>query len=190
MEKIELKGGTLLAPVPPVMVTCGDIERSNIITVAWCGILNTVPPVTYVSIRPERYSYGIIKTCGEFIINLTPAALIKTADYCGMRTGRKVDKFAECGLTKEMTGNSRCPAIAESPLNIECKVREIVPLGSHDMFIADIISVRAAETLIDEKGKLRIEKAGLAAYAHGDYYELGKKIGYFGFSAVKKSKRK
>lgn len=188
MAKINWKGSTLLGPLPPVMVTCGTMEESNIITVAWTGILNTHPPKTYVSIRPQRHSYHIIKESGEFTLNLTPAHLIRAADYCGMYTGAKVDKFAKCGLTKEEGSEVACPSIAECPLSLECRVTDIVPLGTHDMFIADIVSVRADEALLDENGKLCMERADLAAFAHGEYFALGKKIGQFGFSAVKKKK--
>ena len=188
MAKINWKGSTLLGPLPPVMVSCGTMEESNIITVAWTGILNTHPPKTYVSIRPQRHSYKIIKESGEFTLNLTPAHLIRAADYCGMYTGAKVDKFAKCGLTIEEGSEVACPSIAECPLSLECRVTDIVPLGTHDMFIADIVSVRADEKLLDEKGKLCMERADLAAFAHGEYFALGKKIGQFGFSAVKKKK--
>ena len=175
-----------MAPVPPAMVSCGTMEKSNIITVAWTGIVNTVPPKTYISVRPSRHSYTIIRESGEFVINLTPAALIRKADYCGMYTGAKVDKFAKCGLTKEAASEVSCPLIAESPLALECRVSDVISLGSHDMFLADIVAVDMEDSLLDDSGKLHLEKAGLAAFAHGEYYELGKKIGKFGFSAVKK----
>lgn len=188
MAKIKWKGGALIAPLPPVMVSCGDMEKSNIITVAWTGIINTIPPKTYISVRPSRHSYNIIKENGEFVLNLTPSKLIKSADYCGIYTGAKVDKFAKCNLTKEVANEVSCPMIAESPLSLECKVTEIVPLGTHDMFLADIVAVDVDETLLDKNGKLDLSRAGLAAFAHGEYFELGKKIGQFGFSAVKKKK--
>ena len=185
MAKLKWKGGALLAPMPPVMVSCGDMERSNIITIAWTGIINTIPPKTYISVRPSRHSYNMIKEKGEFVINLTPASLIKSADYCGIYTGAKVDKFAKCGLTKEEANEVGCPMIAESPLSLECKVTEIVKIGTHDMFLADIVAVDVDETLLDKNGKLDLGRANLAAFAHGEYYELGKKIGRFGFSAEK-----
>ena len=190
MSKVKWKGGALIAPLPPVMVSCGDMEKSNIITVAWTGITNTVPPKTYISVRPTRHSYKIIKESGEFVLNLTPANLIKYADYCGIYTGAKVDKFAKCNLTKEAATEVACPIIAESPLSIECRVTDIIQLGSHDMFMADIVAVNVDEKLIDKNGKLDLSKAGLAAFAHGEYFELGKKIGYFGFSTAKKKKGK
>jgi flavin reductase (DIM6/NTAB) family NADH-FMN oxidoreductase RutF len=190
MAKIKWKGGALIAPLPPVMVSCGDMKKSNIITVAWTGIINTIPPKTYISVRPSRHSYKIIKESGEFVLNLTPSKLIKSADYCGIYTGAKVDKFAKCNLTKEEANEVACPLIAECPLSLECKVTEIVPLGTHDMFLADIVAVDVDESLLDKNGKLDLSRAGLAAFAHGEYFELGKKIGYFGFSAVKKKKGK
>ena len=188
MAKIQWKGGALLAPVPPVMVSCGTMEESNIITVAWTGLINTVPPKTYISVRPSRHSYEIIKKSGEFAINLTPASLVRTADFCGIYTGRKVDKFARCGLTREPSETLACPLIAESPLALECRVTEILPLGTHDMFLADIVGVAVDPRLLDKEGKLHIERAELAAFAHGEYYELGRRIGTFGFSVRKKNK--
>lgn len=188
LAKRTLESGALTAPVPPVMVSCGDMERSNIITVAWTGIICTKPSKTYISVRPQRYSYHIIKESGECVINLTTAALVRAADFCGMYTGAKVDKFTACGLTKEAAHEVSCPLIAESPLNIECKVSDIIPLGSHDMFLCDVVAINVDEALFDKSGKLRLDKAGLAAFAHGEYYELGKKLGDFGFSARKKKK--
>ena len=190
MAKINWKGSTLLGPLPPVMVSCGTMDKSNIITIAWTGILNTHPPKTYISVRPQRHSYQIIKESGEFTLNLTPTHLIRAADYCGMYTGAKVDKFAKCGLTKEEGHEVACPSIAECPLSLECRVTDIVPLGTHDMFIADIVSVRADESLLDDKGKLCMERANLAAFAHGEYFALGRRLAAFGFSAKKKHKQK
>ena len=188
MAKVKWRGGALLAPVPPVMVSCGDMEKSNIITVAWTGILNTIPPKTYISVRPSRYSYELIKSSGEFVINLSPAELIRTVDSCGVYTGRKVDKFKKYSLTKTEAFEVSAPLIGECPLSLECRVTDIVPLGSHDMFIADIVAVDVDETLLDKDGKLHLDRANLAAYAHGEYFELGKKIGSFGFSVKKKKK--
>lgn len=190
MSKVTWKGGALLAPMPPVMVSCGDMEKSNIITVAWTGILATHPPKTYISVRPSRHSYAIIRERGEFVINLTPAALVRTVDYCGIYTGAKVDKFARCHLTREEASAVSAPLIAECPLSIECRVTDVIPLGSHDMFMADIVAVDIDEELLDEKGALHLERAKLAAFAHGEYYALGAKIGKFGFSAAKKSKKR
>lgn len=190
MAKQYWKGGALVAPVPPVMVSCGDMERSNIMTVAWTGIINTIPPKTYISVRPSRYSYSIIKESGEFVINLTPSRLVRAADYCGIYTGAKVDKFERCKLHKERAQSVACPTIAECPISLECRVTDIVPLGTHDMFMADIVGVDVDESLLDSGGRLCIERADLCAYAHGDYYELGKRIGKFGFSASKRGKKK
>lgn len=190
MAKKTLKGGALVCPLPPTMVSCGDMESSNIITIGWTGILNTVPPKTYISVRPTRHSYNIIKESGEFVINLTPAVLVKEADYCGIYTGKKVDKFAKCKLTKEQATVVSCPMIAECPVSIECKVTDIVPLGSHDMFMADIVAVNVNEELFDKDGKFHLEKADLIAYAHGEYFTLGKRLGNIGFSTNKKKKKR
>ena len=190
MKKVKWKGGTLLAPVPPVMVTCGDMEKSNIITVAWTGIINSDPPKTYISVRPSRHSYRIIKERGEFVINLTPSRLVRSADWCGVYSGKNVDKFEKCKLNREEANEVSAPLISECPVALECKVSDVVSLGTHDMFVADIVAVDIEEELIDEKGKLHLERAGLAAYAHGDYFALGKKIGSFGFSVKKKQNKK
>ena len=189
MAKVNWSAGALVAPIPAVMVSCGNMEKSNIITVAWCGITNTVPPKTYISLRPERYSYNIIKESGEFVINLVPRNLTKIADFCGMRTGRKIDKFAKCKLIKEKCKSLSAPMIAECPISIECKVSDIIKLGSHDMFLADIVSVNVDESLLEGE-KLCINRAHLCAFAHGEYYELGKRIGKFGFSVKKKAPKK
>ena len=185
MEKVTWQGGALVAPVPCVMVSLGDMEKSNIITVAWCGITNTVPPKTYISVRPSRYSYEILKEKREFVINLTPSALAKKADWCGTYTGRKVDKFEKCSFTKEKASKIDAPMISECPISIECKVTDIIPLGSHDMFLADIVAVNVEKTLL-EGDKLCINRAHLCAFAHGEYYKLGERIGKFGFSVKKK----
>ena len=188
MKKQVWKGTVLTAPVPPVMVSCGDMETSNIITVAWTGTVNTKPPMTYVSIRPSRHSYGIIKEKGEFVINLTTTDLIKKADYCGIYTGKKVDKFEKCGFTKAEASELSAPLIDECPINLECKVKNIIPLGTHDMFLAEIVAVHVDEALVDGEGKLHLEKANLSAFAHGDYYSLGKKLAPFGISVKNKKK--
>ena len=189
MEKISWQGGALIAPIPAVMVSCGDFEKSNIITVAWCGITNTVPPKTYISVRPSRYSYDIIKQSGEFVINLVPSTLAKTADFCGIYTGKKVDKFEKCGLTKEKASKVNVPLIGECPISIECKVTDIIPLGSHHMVLADILAVNVEKRLLDGD-KLCINRAHLCAFAHGEYYKLGERIGKFGFSVKNKRKNK
>ncbi len=189
MSKIKFRGGTLLAPVPPVMVSCGDMEKPNILTVAWTGITNTVPAKTYISVRPSRHSHGIIKEKGEFVLNLTPAAMARTADYCGIYTGAKVDKFKKCNLTPVEAEEVSAPMIGECPVSLCCRVTNVIPMGSHDMFLADILAVYVNEELLDPSGKLHLEKADLCAYAHGDYYSLGKVVGHFGFSAAKKKKK-
>ena len=190
MAKISWKGSALLAPVPPVMVTCGDMDESNIITVAWAGIINTHPPRVSVAIRPTRHSYGIIKECGEFVINLTPASLAKECDYCGIYTGAKVDKFAKTGLHKAPATAVACPLIEECPLALECRVLDILPQGTHDLFLAEVVAVDLDDSLLDESGRLCLERAGLTAFAHGEYFALGEKLGNFGFSVAKKGKGK
>lgn len=189
MSKIKWKGGTLLAPVPPALVTCSDGERDNVLTVAWTGILNSDPPKTYISVRPSRYSHQIISKSGEFAIHLTTKELARATDWCGVYTGAKVDKFERCRLQKEAANEIGCPIIAQSPLVLECRVSDVIHLGSHDMFMADIVAVDVDEALIDEKGKLHLDRAGLLAYAHGEYFELGKKLGSFGYSVAKKKKK-
>lgn len=186
MEKLVWKPGTLLAPVPPALVSCGDLDHPNILTVAWTGIANTQPPMTYVSIRPERYSFELIKKSGEFVINLTPAALVRAADFCGVRSGRDTDKWAACKLTPIPASAVNAPLVRECPLALECRVQQILPLGSHHMFLARIEAVDVDEALVDKNGRLDLARAGLAAYAHGEYFELGRKIGTFGFSVRKK----
>lgn len=186
MSKIQWKGSTLLAPVPAALVSCGTMENPNALTVAWTGITCSDPPMTYISVRPERYSYEIIKNSGEFVINLTTGAMACATDFCGVRSGREMDKLAAAGLTVEPANAVSAPVITQSPLSLECKVRQIIPLGSHDMFLAEIVAVDVEEKLLDEAGKLRLEKAGLMAYSHGEYFAMGKKIGSFGYSVRKK----
>lgn len=186
MAKLKWKGGAMLAPVPPALVSCGTLEKPNVCTVAWCGILNSTPPKTYISLRKERYSHEIISKSGEFIINLPTSALVRTVDYCGVKSGRKANKFKECRLTAIAGFETAAPAIDESPLFLECKVSQVIELGSHDMFMADIVAVGVNDDLLDNKGKLRLAKAGLLAYAHGEYFALGKRLGAFGYSVKKK----
>lgn len=191
MERIIWKPGTFIYPIPAVMVSCGNMEKSNIITVAWTGIINTNPAMCYISVRPERYSYNLIKESGEFAINLTNKKLAYATDWCGVRTGAKVDKFKEMHLTKEKAKNIKCPVIKESPVCIECKVKEVRELGSHHMFIAEIISIDVDGRYIDEKGAFDITKCDLITYANGKYFSLGKQVGKFGCSVEKrKNKRK
>ena len=190
-NKLKWKGGTLLAPLPAVMVSCGSMEKPNIITIGWTGILCSDPPKTYISVRPERYSHGLIKESGKFVINLTTAPLTKATDYCGVRSGKDHDKFADCKLTAVPAHElDDTPVIAECPISLECKVTDIIPLGSHDMFMADIVAVDVAPELVDENGALHLERAGLISYAHGDYFAQGKKLGDFGVSVRKKSTQK
>ncbi len=186
MAKQVWKGSTLLGPIPPTLVTCGDAQTPNVFTVAWTGIVNTHPPMTYISVRPQRYSHELITKTGEFVINLTTVDLVKTADICGVYTGKKVDKFAKCSLATEPSHTVACPTLASSPLSLECKVKEVLHLGTHDMFLAEIVSVSVDETLLDQNGKLDLTRANLAAFAHGEYFALGKKVGTFGFAVRKK----
>ena len=188
MSKVQWKSGTFIYPIPAVMVSCGTMEKSNIITVAWTGILNTNPAMCYISVRPERYSHNIIKENGEFAINLTTRQLAYATDWCGVKSGRDVDKFKEMKLTKERANIIKAPLIKECPVSVECKVKEIVPLGSHDMFVAEIVAIDADEKYINEKGAFDISKCDLIAYANGGYYPLESKIGKFGYSVQKKSK--
>lgn len=189
MAKVEWKSGTFIYPIPAVMVTSGDMNKSNIMTVAWTGIINTNPAMCYISVRPERYSYDLIKENMEFVINLTNEKLAFATDWCGVRSGRQVDKFKEMHLTKEKANHVKCPIIKESPVAIECKVKEIRELGSHHMFIAEVLSIDADDKYIDEKGAFDISKCDLIAYANGGYYSLDKKIGKFGYSVEKKRKK-
>ncbi len=189
MEKLTWKGSALLAPVPPVLVSCGTMEKPNALTIAWTGIINSQPAKTYISVRPERYSYELIRESGVFVINLPTAAIIRAVDYCGCKSGREGNKLLDAKLTVQPATQIDCPMIAESPVSIECRVCDVLPLGSHDMFLAEILAVNVAADLVGEDGRLRLAKAGLAAYAHGEYFALGKKIGDFGF-AVKKRKKK
>jgi flavin reductase (DIM6/NTAB) family NADH-FMN oxidoreductase RutF len=190
MSKTELKAGTLLSPLPAVMVTCGDMEKPNVLTIAWTGIINTNPPMTYISVRPERYSYNIIKDSGKFVINLTTSKLVEAADKCGVISGKSTDKFEKCGLKIEPSPKLNIPMLCDSPISIECAVKEIKPLGSHDMFIAEIISVNVEKQYIDSKGKINLQQAGLMTYSHGEYFSLGRKLGDFGFSVRKSSNKR
>lgn len=190
MGKRSFKGGAMLNPVPAVMVSCGS-RKPNIITIAWTGIVNSNPPMTYISVRKERYSHNIIENTGEFVINLCSEELTFATDFCGVRSGRDTDKFKEMKLTPERAEIVRCPMIKESPVNIECRVREIIELGSHDMFIADILKVHVDEQYIARSGRIRLDQASLVAYNHGEYFGLKRQpIGKFGFSVMKPKTRK
>ncbi len=190
MSKLKWKPGTMVYPLPPVMVSCGDMEKSNILTIAWTGIICTDPAMTYVSIRKERYSYDIIKEKGEFVINLASSNLAHVVDFCGVRSGKNIDKFKECNLTKEPATEVSAPMIKECPINIECRVKEIKELGTHDMFMAEILAVNVDDKYLDDTGKFDMESCNLLAYSHGQYYSLGEKLGKFGFSVEKKNKKK
>ena len=189
-KRKSLSPGTLLAPIPPAMVTVGDMEKSNVLTIAWTGILATQPPKTYISVRPSRHSYDILKECGEFVINLPSVPMAKVVDFVGIYSGKKMDKFEKCGLTKKPSKLVTAPTIAECPVALECKVTEILPMGSHDVFLADILSVSCHEDILDSDGKMHFERANLLAYAHGEYYSLGERVGRFGFSTDKPKKEK
>jgi len=188
MSKISWNPATLLSPVPVVLVTSGDIKSPNVATVAWTGIVNTHPAMTYISLRPSRHSHKIITETGEFTINLVTKSIVKSTDSCGVYSGAHCDKFKKIGLTPEKSFKIKAPLIKESPVSIECKVEKVIPLGTHDMFLAKILCVNVEESLINEDGKLELGRAKLVAYSHGDYLELGKKLGTFGYS-VKKKKR-
>jgi len=187
-ERRVWRAGTMLAPVPVVLVSCGGAEgyQPNLITLAWAGTVNSEPPMLSVSIRPSRYSHEIISKTREFVVNLTTAALARSTDWCGVRSGRDVDKFASCHLTAIPSTQVSAPTLAESPLSLECRVKDIIPLGSHDMFLADILAVTVREELLDKKGKFQLAKSGLLVYAHGEYFLLGRRLGSFGYSVKKK----
>lgn len=199
MAKRAFKPGNMLYPLPAVMVSCqypGDNDilctnpalqgKPNIITVAWAGTVCTNPPMLSISVRPERYSYHMIEASGEFVINLTTETLVKATDYCGVRSGKDVDKFKEMHLTPLPSREVSVPGIAESPVNIECRVREITPLGSHNMILADVVAVTVDDAFMDEKDKFHLNQTGLVTYSHGEYFLLGKKLGTFGYSVAKK----
>ena len=183
----EWKPGTMIYPLPAVIVSCGDFDNANLITVAWTGTICTNPAMCYISVRPERHSYEMIRERMEFTINLTTESMARATDRCGVKSGRDIDKWADAALTKGHGHKVSCPYICESPLSIECRVKEIMRLGSHDMFIAEVMSVLADDSLIDpETGAFRLDKAGLMAYSHGAYWSLGNEIGRFGWSVKKK----
>lgn len=190
-EKRSFKPGTMLNPVPVVMVSCGNEEEKNIITVAWTGIVNSDPPMTYVSVRKERHSHSLIKETGEFVINLCTEELAFATDYCGVKSGGKVDKFKEQQLTAAPAEKVNCPVIRQCPVNLECRVKEIHEYGSHDMFVAEIVNVQVDEELIDASGRICLERAGLICYSHGEYFGIKKHpLGKFGYSVMKPKTRK
>ena len=187
MGKQHWKPGNMLNPVPAVMVSVTDKEgKSNIITVAWAGTVCTNPPMVSISVRPSRYSYQILEETGEFVINLTNESLVKACDYCGVVSGRDVNKFAKTGLTPIPMEHVHAMGIDESPVNMECKITEKRELGSHTMFIAEVVGVTVDDRYMDETGKFHINESGLVMYSHGEYFALGKKLGKFGYSVKKK----
>ena len=190
MSKEIWNPGAILAPLPAALVSCGTVDKPNVLTVAWTGMICSKPPKTYVSIRPERFSYDIIKNSGEFVINLPPESLVSAVDTCGVKSGKDTDKFALCKLTAEKSAKVDAPSIAQCPISIECKVFEARELGSHTMFMADILSVDVDPKYLDKDGRLMIEKCNLLSYAHGSYFSPGDKLGTFGYSVRKKPARK
>lgn len=190
MGRVNFNGGTLLAPLPAVMVSVGEGEEANIITVAWVGILSSTPPRAYISVRPKRHSHKLLTKTGEFVINLTTESLALATDFCGIYTGAKLNKFEKCALTPIASKCVGAPTIKESPLSLECRVFEVINSGTHDIFMADIVNVSCDESLLDENGRIRYDKAGLLAYSHGEYFALGKRLGKFGYSTDKKNKAK
>ncbi len=189
MSRRHFNAGTLTAPLPPALVTVGEGEEANIITIGWTGILCSTPPVTYISVRPSRHSHALLKKTGEFVIHLPCASMARQVDYCGIYTGAKVDKFKVCGFTKQPSRTVGAPTIAECPIALECRVSSVRTLGTHDVFEADILSVSCDERLLDEAGKIHMECADLIAYAHGEYFALGRSLGTFGFSTHKDTSR-
>ncbi|MBQ9156881.1 MAG: flavin reductase family protein [Eubacterium sp.] len=191
MGKIDFKPGNMLYPLPAVLVTVRDnAGKDNMITIAWTGTVCTNPPMLSISVRPERHSYQALTESGEFVVNLTTAAMTRALDFCGVRSGKNVDKFAMTGLTRIRSRKVQAPSIEESPVNIECRVRQMIPLGSHHMFLADVVHVTVDEKYMDEKGGFHLEKADPVVYSHGTYFDLGRSRGSFGFSVRKKKKRK
>ena len=189
--KQEFKGSEMLSPVPAVMASLGEGDEANIITIAWTGIINSRPPMTYISVRKERHSHDILMKTGESVINLTTETILRQTDWCGVRSGRDFDKWKETGLTKEPASVVKCPMIAESPVNLECRVTEVKELGSHDMFMAEIVKVHVDDSIIDEDGHFDVVRAGLLAYIHGHYYTVNRKpLGRFGFSVMKPKTKK
>ncbi|MHC1747624.1 MAG: flavin reductase family protein [Cellulosilyticaceae bacterium] len=190
MRKQKWKAGNMIYPLPAVMVSCGDETAPNIITIAWTGTICTNPAMTYISVRKTRHSYDLIKNTGYFVINLTTRNLVKATDYCGVRSGKDVNKFEEMHLTAMYDEETGCPMIGESPVSVVCEVTEIKELGSHDMFLAKVLNVYVDEDYLDEKGKFHLNKTDLIAYSHGEYFTLGDKLGTFGYSVMKKNTQK
>ena len=188
--KVNWKPGTMIYPLPAVMVSCGSTpEEYNIITISWTGTICTNPPMCYISVRPQRHSYEIIKRTGEFVINLTTAELARATDWCGVRSGRDYNKFEQMGLSIGEAAVVAAPVVEASPISIECRLKQIIPLGTHDMFIAEVVNVVVDEQYLDEKGKFDMVRAGLMAYSHGEYFTLGRSLGHFGWSVRRKKKK-
>lgn len=190
MSKISWKPGTMLFPLPPVMVTCGDMEKHNVLTIAWTGIINTEPPMTYISVRPSRYSHDIIKETKEFVINISTLELAKACDYCGVKSGKNTDKFKDMNLEIEPCQVVKAPMLKKAPVSLECKVVDIKSFGTHDMFTAEIVNVNIDDRYLEEDNRLALEKAGLLVFAHGRYYTMGRDLGGFGFSVDKTKENK
>lgn len=191
MEKQKWKAGNMLYPLPAVLVSVANQEgRDNLITVAWAGTVCTNPPMVSISVRPERYSYSMLRDTGEFVINLTTEKLAFATDYCGVRSGRDGDKFQALGLTREEASQVCAPLLGESPVNLECRVKQVLELGSHHMFVADVLAVHVDPELLDERGKLHLDRSRPIVYSHGEYYGLGSMLGTFGYSVKKKKKKK
>lgn len=188
MSRQVWKGSTLLNPEPPVLVSCGSPDKPNLITVGWTGTICTQPPMLSISVRPERYSHHLIQESGEFVVNLPTESLVRAIDWCGVKSGRDVDKFAAMHLTAAPAAKVGTVLVEESPVNLECKVTQVISLGSHDLFLAECVAVDVDERLLDESGKLCLKKAKLIVYSHGDYLALGRKLGSFGYSVRKKKK--
>ena len=188
MAKQVWQGGNMLYPLPAVMVSCAnEAGEKDIVTVAWAGTVCTNPPMLSISLRPERHSYHIVRESGEFVVNLVTARLQRACDWCGVRSGRDYDKWEECRLTPAPAATLElAPAIEQSPVSVECRVRDVLELGSHHMFLADVTAVQVEESLLDERGRLDLARAGLTAYSHGEYFELGRRIGTFGYSVRKR----
>lgn len=191
MSKIDFKAGNMLYPVPAVLVTVRDAAgQDNLLTVAWVGTVCTNPPMLSISVRPGRYSYHALRETGEFVVNLTTKDMVKAVDYCGVRSGKNEDKFEVCGLEKTDAKKVNVSALADSPVNIECKVKEVMELGSHHMFLADVVHVTVDEQYMDEKNSFHLERANPIVYSHGTYFDLGESIGTFGYSVRKKRKKR
>lgn len=192
MTKISFKGSTMLNPVPSVLITSQNKEeKTNVFTVGWIGTACTKPPMITAAIRPERLSYEYIKETGEFVVNLPSKDMVRTVDFCGVRSGKNIDKIEHCNLTLEQSEKVKVPSIKQCPVSLECKVKTITPLGSHDLFLAEVLAIHVEENLLDENGKIHLEKANLICYSHGEYFSLNSKaLGKFGYSVEKKKKSK